>query len=66
VLNAEHVAFGVSAPGSVSMGGSIPAVLITPDPPKIVARGQLDQEVVTREIVASIKRVFADAGRVQN
>jgi hypothetical protein len=66
VLGAEHAAYGPSSSGSVSMGGSIPAVLLAPDPPQIIARGQLDQEALAHQVLASIRRVFADAGRVQS
>lgn len=65
VLDAQHLAYGTSSSGSVSLGGSIPAALIVPSPPHVVPRGQLDQEATSRQMQAAIKRVFADAGRVQ-
>jgi hypothetical protein len=66
VLDAQSVAYGPSSSGSVSLGGSIPAVLIAPDPPQVFARGQLGQDQVTHRVLAAIRRVFADAGRVQS
>ncbi|HZK15945.1 MAG TPA: DUF4062 domain-containing protein [Solirubrobacterales bacterium] len=66
VLDAQHLAFGASSSGSVSMGGSIPDTLIAPNPPHVVPRGQLDQESPSHRVQAAIKRVFADAGRVQS
>lgn len=65
ILNAEYVAYGASSSGSVSMGGSIPGTLLVPDPPPVVPRGQLDQQAITHQILAVTKRVFADAGRMQ-
>jgi hypothetical protein len=64
VLDAQHLAYGVST-GSVSMGGSVPPTVVAPNPPTLVPRAQLDQEALSRQLQASIKRVFADAGRVQ-
>jgi Domain of unknown function (DUF4062) len=64
VLGAQHLAYGVSN-GSVSMGGSVPETVVVPDPPHIVRRTELDQEAVASQLQASVKRVFADAGRVQ-
>ena len=65
VLDAQHLAYGNHPDGSVSLGGSIPATVITPDPPAIAPRAQLDQDAVSRQAIAAIRRVFADAGRVQ-
>lgn len=65
VLDAQHLAYGASSSGSVPMGGSIPDTLIAPDPPYVAPRGQLDQESTSHRVQAAIKRVFADAGRVQ-
>jgi hypothetical protein len=65
ILGAEYVAYGGSSSGSISMGGSIPATLLAPEPPLVVAREQVDQQSVLHQLVAAIKRVFADAGRVQ-
>ena len=64
ILDAQHLAYGVST-GSVSMGGSVPPIVVAPNPPTLVPRAQLDQEALSRQLQASIKRVFADAGRVQ-
>jgi Domain of unknown function (DUF4062) len=64
ILDAQHLAYGVSS-GSVSMGGSVPQIVVAPNPPTLVPRAQLDQEALSRQLQASIKRVFADAGRVQ-
>jgi hypothetical protein len=64
VLDASHLAYGASS-GSVSMGGSVPPTVIAPNPPTLVPKAQLDQEALARQLQASIKRVFADAGRVQ-
>ncbi|HWM54301.1 MAG TPA: DUF4062 domain-containing protein [Solirubrobacterales bacterium] len=63
VLDAQHLAYGDSS-GSVSMGGSVPPTVIAPNPPTLVPKAQLDQEALSRQLQASIKRVFADAGRV--
>lgn len=65
VLDAQHLAYGTSSSGSVSMGGSIPDTLIAPSPRHVVPRGQLDQESTSHRVQAAIKRIFADAGRVQ-
>jgi len=64
VLEAQYLAFGSSS-GSVSMGGSIPETVVVPDPPQIVPRAQIAQDAVSNQLLASVKRVFADAGRVQ-
>jgi hypothetical protein len=64
VLDAQYLAFGRSS-GSVSMGGSVPETVVAPDPPQIVPRAQLGQDSVSHQLLASVKRVFADAGRVQ-
>lgn len=64
ILDAQHLAYGVSS-GSVSLGGSVPHAVVAPDPPTLVPKAQLDQEALSRQLQASIKRVFADAGRVQ-
>jgi hypothetical protein len=66
VLDARHLAYGGSSSGSVSLGGSISATVMAPDPPQIVPRAQLDKESTSRQVQAAIKRVFADAGRVQD
>lgn len=66
VHDAQYLAFGGSSGGSLSMGGSVPQTVIAPDPPVIAPRSQLDKDAVSRQILAAIKRVFADAGRVQN
>jgi len=66
ILDAEYVAYGSSSSGSIPMGGSIPAVLVVPEPPPVVTRGELDQQAVIHRILAAIRRVFADAGRVQS
>ena len=64
IFDASSAAHGSSAQGSVPMGGSIPAVVLAPDPPLISPRGQLDQDALVNGILASVRRVFADAGRV--
>jgi hypothetical protein len=64
VLGAQYAAYGAGSGGSVPMGGSIPAVLVAPEPPAILTRAELDQELARNRILAAVRRVFADAGRV--
>lgn len=64
VLDASYAAYGSSTHSSVPMGGSIPAVVLAPDPPLIAPRGQLDQDALVNGILAAVRRVFADEGRV--
>lgn len=64
ILDASYAAYGNSSQGSVPMGGSIPGVVLVPDPPVIALRGQLDQDALVNGILAAARRVFADAGRV--
>ncbi len=65
VHDAQYLAYGGSSEGSVSLGGSIPPTVISPDPPVVAPRAQLDKDRVSSQILAAIKRVFADAGRTQ-
>jgi hypothetical protein len=65
VHDAQYLAYGGSSGGALSLGGSVPQTVIAPDPPVVAPRAQLDKDTVSRQILAAIKRVFADAGRVQ-
>jgi len=65
VLDAQYKGYGASSTSSTSVGMGAPATVLAPQPPEIVARGQLTDELLARRIEAAIKRVFADAGALQ-
>jgi hypothetical protein len=62
IPDAQHLAYGGSG-SSLSLAGTVPSMVIVPDPPQVIPRPQLDQEATARQLQAAIRRVFADAGR---
>lgn len=64
IPESQHKGFGAVSGNSMSMSMSLPPVVVS-DPAEIVARGQLADQEPARRVLAAIKRVFADAGAVQ-
>lgn len=65
IPEASYKGFGRARGNSMSMSMSLPAIVIAPDPAEVVPRGQAADERLAKRIVAAIRRVFADAGGIQ-
>lgn len=66
IPDASYKGFGRTKDSSMTMSTSLPSVVVAPEPPEIVPRGQVDDERVARRIVAAVKRIFSDAGGTQD
>lgn len=64
IPGAEYMGFGQTPVSSMSLGGRVPAVVQVPIPPQVFTRGELVTPEMARRLVAAVRRVFADAGRV--
>jgi hypothetical protein len=64
IPGAEYMGFGHTPVSSMSLGGRVPAVVQVPIPPQVFTRGELATPELARRLVAGVRRVFADAGRV--
>lgn len=64
IPNAQHSGFGPANGNSMSMGHEMPAVVLATDP-QPVPRGQVGDEQQIRRLIAAIRRVYLDAGAVQ-
>lgn len=51
---------------SMSMPMSMPSPIVAPDPPVVVRRSDIGSDEVVRQLVAALKRVFADHGAVHD
>jgi hypothetical protein len=66
VPEAEHKVLAEAEPASsISMPMSMPHVAIAPEPARLVRREDLGSDATTRVLVAELKRLFADAGALQ-
>ena len=67
IPEANHKGFGAPSGSTMTMGMmSLPDTIVAPDPPEVVPRPQVAESPLARRISAAIKRVFADAGALQN
>lgn len=67
IPEASHKGFGATSGNTMTSGMmSLPSIVVAPNPPEVVPRAQLSDEALARRIVAAVKRVFADAGAVQD
>jgi hypothetical protein len=69
IPNANSKIFGrpSRASNSFSYGGgmSLPQVIVAPDPPTVLRRVDLPGAETCRRLVATVKRVFADANALE-
>lgn len=65
IPDASYKGFGVPSGNSMTMAMSLPQVVVAPDPAEVVPRGQADEEALARRLVAAVKRIFEDAGALQ-
>jgi Domain of unknown function (DUF4062) len=65
IPEAQNTCFGVTSGSSISMGHGVPNLVLAFETPQAVPRGQVDGEEQIRRLVAGIKRVYLDAGAVQ-
>ena len=67
IPEAQHKSWGRGRGGnSLAMGGMLrmPAVAIIPEPARVVRRADLARDESVRELVAEMRRLFVDAGAV--
>lgn len=65
IPDAQHKVFGPStSSSSISMGSSLPALVVVPEPAAVVRRADVAAEDLVRRLAAELRRVFADAGAV--
>ncbi|MFN2469720.1 MAG: DUF4062 domain-containing protein [Gaiellaceae bacterium] len=65
IPDAHHKVFGPSThSGSISMGSSMPARVVAPEPAAVVRRAEVASDDLVRRLVAEVRRVFVDAGAV--
>jgi Domain of unknown function (DUF4062) len=64
IPDSEFMGYGQNPGNSMSLGGRMPATVQAPMPPDVVNRGELATPETARRLVAAVRRVFADAGRV--
>ena len=63
IPEAQHKVFGTpSNPNSLSMGWGMPPIVVVPQPPVIIRRGEVTADGLSKRLVAEVKRAFADAG----
>jgi hypothetical protein len=65
IPDAQHKVWGRGRGGnSISMGGafSMPETAIAPQPARVLRRADLDRDETTAALTAEVRRVFADAG----
>jgi hypothetical protein len=65
ILGAAYKGYGAASGSSMSVSMSLPAIVVGPRPAEIVPRAELSGESLAQRIEAAIKRVFADAGALQ-
>ncbi len=67
IPDAQYKGWGEgSNPNQMHPGMSLPSTVIAPDPPEIVPSAQISSPELVRRLIAALKRVFLDAGAVQN
>jgi Domain of unknown function (DUF4062) len=67
IPEAQHKSWGRGRGGNtISMGGmfSLPETAIAPEPARVLRRADLGREETTRGLVAEMRRLFVDAGAV--
>jgi hypothetical protein len=66
IPDAQHKVYGASKGGnSISMGSfGLPPTVVVPEPPTVVRRADVGGRQLTRKLVAEVRRVFVDAGAV--
>lgn len=65
ILDAQHKVFDLAPNAtSYSMGMQTPSIVVVPDPPVVVRRGEVPSDELARLLVAEVRRVFADAGAI--
>ncbi len=65
VLGTSYKGYGATSGNSTTVSMSLPATVVGPRPAEMVPRAQLADESLARRVEAAIKRVFADAGALQ-
>ena len=64
IPDSDYLGFGDGRETTVSLGGSVPSNLVLPEPPVFLNRRDLPQRGWVEGMIATVRRVFADAGRV--
>jgi hypothetical protein len=65
IPEAQHKVFGLptGTTGS-SMGMSLPNLVVVPEPPIVVRRGEVAGDELARRVVAEVRQIYADAGAI--
>ena len=66
IPDAQYKGFGTISGGSMSTGHGVEPTVVAPLPAEIVPRGQVASSDLVKKVVASIRRVFLDAGAVHD
>jgi Domain of unknown function (DUF4062) len=65
ILDAQTKVFGLPPHASTyTMGHSLPATVVVPNPPVVVRRGEVSGDQLAARLVAEVRRVYADAGAI--
>lgn len=64
IPDAQYKVFGTPSGNTTTLSMSLPPVVIAPDPPVVVSRGQVREEDHVKRMFAEMRRVFQDAGAV--
>jgi hypothetical protein len=65
ILDAQHKVFDLAPDArSYSMGMSMPSTVAVPEPPVLVRRAEVSGEQLGKQLVAELRRRFADAGAI--
>jgi len=63
--DAQTKVFGLLPNASTyTMGHSLPATVVVPNPPVVVRRGEVSGDQLAARLVAEVRRVYADAGAI--
>lgn len=65
IPEASYKGFGATRGNSMSTPMSLPQTVVAPDPADVIPRGQIADEALARRLVAAVKRIFEDAGALQ-
>jgi hypothetical protein len=64
IPDAEYKGYGITPTNSMSLSGHLPALIRAPEPALVINRDELASAQAAKRLVAHVRRVFTDAGRV--
>ncbi len=65
IPEAQHKGWGGGTSNSMSYGSGMPPTAVAPDPAEVFPRRQLAAGRMAGRVTVALKRIFADAGAVQ-